>query len=243
AFAKAWEAVCGAKLQNVILQVPNGKTFLVKPLKFQGPCKSTTINIQTIWFVYCNKLALQRLKFFNSSGNHISIKNSNNVLVSHLHIQAPGDTPNTDGIDISYSSGISIFKSVIATGDDCVAMSNGSHDIKITSVTCGPGHGIREVKDMLEISSMMILGSIMLQIPLLLTIKISDVSFTRMSGTSYSEKAIVLHCSQTIGCTNIQIEQADITSSIPRGKTVSDCFNAHVKPPHSKNVPSTNNCV
>ncbi|KAL2928305.1 hypothetical protein RDABS01_028805 [Bienertia sinuspersici] len=27
-------------------------------------------------------------------------------------------------------------------GDDCVAMSNGSHDIKITSVTCGPGHGI-----------------------------------------------------------------------------------------------------
>lgn len=28
-------------------------------------------------------------------------------------------------------------------GDDCVALNGGSHDINITSVACGPGHGIR----------------------------------------------------------------------------------------------------
>lgn len=28
-------------------------------------------------------------------------------------------------------------------GDDCIALNGGSYDINITSVTCGPGHGIR----------------------------------------------------------------------------------------------------
>ena len=30
-------------------------------------------------------------------------------------------------------------------GDDCVAISAGSSVIKITGITCGPGHGIRLV--------------------------------------------------------------------------------------------------
>ncbi|KAL2928304.1 hypothetical protein RDABS01_028804, partial [Bienertia sinuspersici] len=220
------------------------------------------------------------------SGNHITIQSCNNVLVSHLHIQAPGDTPNTDGIDISFSSGISIIKSVIATGDDCVAIANESRDINITGVTCGPGHGIsigslgkgggRDTVENIHVRNCTFKGTQNgariktwqggqgyarnifyddikfdnASNPIIIdqfycpakpcsnqthAVKISDVAFRRISGTSYSKWAIVLHCSQTIGCTNIQIEQADITSSIPRGKTVSDCFNAHVKPPHSKN--------
>ena len=28
-------------------------------------------------------------------------------------------------------------------GDDCIAINTGSSDINITSVDCGPGHGIR----------------------------------------------------------------------------------------------------
>ncbi|KAL2926497.1 hypothetical protein RDABS01_019448 [Bienertia sinuspersici] len=212
--------------------------------------------VKAICLQFCNNLALRKLKFFNSSGNHITIQSCNNVLVSHLHIQAPGDTPNTDGIDISFSSGISIIKSVIATGDDCVAIANESRDINITGVTCGPGHGIsigslgkgggRDTVENIHVRNCTFKGTqngARIKTWQTHAVKISDVAFRRISGTSYSKRAIVLHCSQTIGCTNIQIEQADITSSIHRGKTVSDCFNAHVKPPHSKNVPSTNNCV
>ncbi|EXB67308.1 putative polygalacturonase [Morus notabilis] len=37
--------VCAAT-NNPTLQIPKGKTFLLMPVKFQGPCKSQNINVQ-----------------------------------------------------------------------------------------------------------------------------------------------------------------------------------------------------
>ena len=59
-----------------------------------------------------------------------------------IHIIAPKDSPNTNGIHISSSSNIQILDSTIATGDDCVSMSPSSKNINIRNVTCGSGHGI-----------------------------------------------------------------------------------------------------
>lgn len=39
AFIEAWEAACMAS-SNAVLQVPLGKTFLINPVTFLGPCKS-----------------------------------------------------------------------------------------------------------------------------------------------------------------------------------------------------------
>ncbi|GMI78703.1 hypothetical protein like AT3G15720 [Hibiscus trionum] len=48
AFNKAWGAVCSAKVGEGIatLVVPQGKTFLLSPLKFQGPCQAKSIHFQ-----------------------------------------------------------------------------------------------------------------------------------------------------------------------------------------------------
>ncbi|CAA3025464.1 probable polygalacturonase At3g15720 [Olea europaea subsp. europaea] len=45
AFVKAWKAVCQAKSTNPILYIPPKKTFKLKPLTFNGPCKSSRIYI------------------------------------------------------------------------------------------------------------------------------------------------------------------------------------------------------
>ncbi|XP_033133966.1 polygalacturonase [Brassica rapa] len=79
---------------------------------------------------------------FNSPKNHVSVYNCTNATLSNLHLIAPKDSPNSDGIDIALSNNVQIFNSSIQTGDDCVAINGGSHDINITHVTCGPGHGI-----------------------------------------------------------------------------------------------------
>ena len=78
----------------------------------------------------------------NSKNAHVYIFACKDVKFDHIHLIAPKDSPNTDGIHIGSSSNIQILDLTIATGDDCVSMSPGSKNINIKNVKCGPGHGI-----------------------------------------------------------------------------------------------------
>ncbi|XP_021800132.1 probable polygalacturonase At3g15720 [Prunus avium] len=104
--------------------------------------KARQLHHVAIHFYKCDYLQLSGLKHLDSPKAHITINNCNNVSVSNLHIIAPEDSPNTDGIDISMSTFVNIHNSTIGTGDDCIALNNGSSHINITSIVCGPGHGI-----------------------------------------------------------------------------------------------------
>ncbi|KAJ8431819.1 hypothetical protein Cgig2_027564 [Carnegiea gigantea] len=90
----------------------------------------------------CNGLRLMGLKHKDSPNAHIRISDCDNSIISNLHINAPEDSPNTDGIDISSSTHLQIHNSIIATGDDCIAIGSPASWINITRITCGPGHGI-----------------------------------------------------------------------------------------------------
>ncbi|XP_004510271.1 probable polygalacturonase At3g15720 [Cicer arietinum] len=90
----------------------------------------------------CNDLIFTNLRVTDSPGGHISINGCKNATFSHLFVDAPGTSPNTDGFDISASQNILIKNSVVSTGDDCVAVNGGSSYINVTRIVCGPGHGI-----------------------------------------------------------------------------------------------------
>ncbi|XP_020519400.1 probable polygalacturonase At2g43860 [Amborella trichopoda] len=81
----------------------------------------------------------------NGQKQHVRIDESITVFIGGLHISAPGDSPNTDGIHIQGSQHFNIENSYIATGDDCISIGDGSYDVNISQVTCGPGHGIRAI--------------------------------------------------------------------------------------------------
>ncbi|KAL8263592.1 hypothetical protein R6Q59_021722 [Mikania micrantha] len=93
-------------------------------------------------FHNCNGLFLNGLTSVNSPRNHVSINACNGATISNINIRAPWDSPNTDGIDISDSNGVNVIGGHIGTGDDCIAINGGSYNINITSLNCGPGHGI-----------------------------------------------------------------------------------------------------
>ncbi|CAN8287926.1 unnamed protein product [Cochlearia groenlandica] len=97
---------------------------------------------RTISFNESSGIVYNGITQMNSPKNHISIFNCTNATLSNIHLIAPEDSPNTDGIDIAFSNNIHIFNSSIQTGDDCVAINTGSYNINITHVACGPGHGI-----------------------------------------------------------------------------------------------------
>ncbi|XP_010468191.1 PREDICTED: probable polygalacturonase At3g15720 [Camelina sativa] len=93
-------------------------------------------------FKSCNNLRLSGLTHVDSPMAHIHINNCNYVTISSLRINAPESSPNTDGIDVGASSNVVIQDCHIATGDDCIAISSGTSNIRISGIDCGPGHGI-----------------------------------------------------------------------------------------------------
>ena len=73
--------------------------------------------VQILSFHSCNVLSVSKLNITNSPGAHIVINGCDGAKFSNLVIDSPGDSPNTDGIDISASKNILIEDSTIQAGN------------------------------------------------------------------------------------------------------------------------------
>ncbi|KAL6976089.1 endo-polygalacturonase [Sarracenia purpurea var. burkii] len=67
---------------------------------------------------------------------HIVLDNCQNVKVQGVIVLASGSSPNTDGIHMQNSSGVTIGNSRIATGDDCISIGPGNSNLTMENVTC-----------------------------------------------------------------------------------------------------------
>ncbi|KAI3706827.1 hypothetical protein L6452_24819 [Arctium lappa] len=116
-----------------------GSIWWPKSARLTGPsCNCPSM----LRFRNCDGLRVSGTTHINSPKSHIHINGCQDVQIGNLRIQAPGDSANTDGIDISDSKHVIVYHSTIQTGDDCVAIGTGTYDIHVNGVSCGPGHGI-----------------------------------------------------------------------------------------------------
>jgi len=97
---------------------------------------------QNIRFDFVTNSIVSDIQLKDSKFFHINLLKCKNLEFQHVTITAPEDSPNTDGIHIGRSSQINITNANIGTGDDCISIGDGTQDITIKQVTCGPGHGI-----------------------------------------------------------------------------------------------------
>ncbi|XP_022969117.1 exopolygalacturonase clone GBGA483-like [Cucurbita maxima] len=104
-----------------------------------GKCDSLPISLR---FYRLNNTIIRGITSTDSKFFHMNLHNCRNMTLQNIIINAPGVSPNTDGIHIGGSSGVTISNARIETGDDCVSIGDGSQQITIEKVTCGPGHGI-----------------------------------------------------------------------------------------------------
>lgn len=259
--------------QPCLQHVPNGA-------KCNGPT--------ALMFNRCNGLQLNGLTHINSPRNHITVANCKGVVVSNLQIIAPQTSPNTDGIRISSSNNVRIKNCTIGTGDDCIAISGGSSNIDITSVTCGPGHGIsigalgrggyETVEDIhvrnctlketlngvriktwqggngyartisfekikfIEVKNPIIIDQFYCPGPMTcqnktIAVQVSDISYSKIFGTSASDAVINLSCNQVNGCGNISFDYVYISSTIQGRTPYANCFNAYGRFSHAKPAP------
>lgn len=92
-----------------------------------------------------NNTVVGHITSLNSKFFHLALVHCKRFRGSKLMISAPANSPNTDGIHIDRSSNIHLSRSHIQTGDDCISIGQGNSQVTITSINCGPGHGIRYI--------------------------------------------------------------------------------------------------
>uniref|UniRef100_A0A2N9IDQ9 Uncharacterized protein n=1 Tax=Fagus sylvatica TaxID=28930 RepID=A0A2N9IDQ9_FAGSY len=290
ALSNAWKYVC-ATIGSSNVVVPAG-TYKLGLVSLKGPCKGP-IEVQVEgtlqapvdpgyfkgsdgWVVF------ERIDQFTFKNFHINLLGCKNFTFQHVTITAPGDSPNTDGIHIGRSSGINITDTNIATGDDCISMGDGSQDVTINKVTCGPGHGISigslgKYTNEEPVSGIRVIGCTLTDTtngvriktwssnptsssatdmhfkdiimnnvanPIIIDqvycpwnqckaqvpskIKLSNMSFRGIKGTSSTREAVKLVCSSGIPCEKVELADIDLVYKGPEGPATSTC--ANVKP-------------
>nr|XP_027122359.1 polygalacturonase-like [Coffea arabica] len=146
AFKHAWEAACTSTPDSSssapTMQIPSNTSFFIQPVIFRGPCRSPIINVEALEISDSDDVQITSLNFKDNPKMHLVLNNLRSVSVSTIHIDAPADSKNTDGIHITGSTDVTIDSCKIGTGDDCVSIVNGSANVRVTNIFCGPGHGI-----------------------------------------------------------------------------------------------------
>ncbi|KAL2336108.1 hypothetical protein Fmac_010554 [Flemingia macrophylla] len=93
-------------------------------------------------FNWVNNLVVSGITSVNSQLSHLVINPCNNVLVKNVKLIAPDQSPNTDGIHVERSTGVTINGCTMQTGDDCISIGDATYNLFMSNIKCGPGHGV-----------------------------------------------------------------------------------------------------
>ncbi|KAH7845399.1 hypothetical protein Vadar_001533 [Vaccinium darrowii] len=170
--------------------------------------------------LHSNNVYIRDLAFMDSPQKHIGIDRSKWVYVTNLVITASENSPNTDGIHIQRSQHVFIDHTHIATGDDCISIGDGSAYLNISSITCGPGHGIghngaKETVEHVYVSDVELRGTsngVRIKTWQKSAVEVSNVRYNHIHSTSRGEIAVEFACSETVPCRDIYMNDINLVS-------------------------------
>lgn len=103
-------------------------------------------SVRLIIATHADGFILYRITLHNSPNFHVSVNNTDGFTAWGVHLQTPtiksADTRNTDGIDPGSSTNITIAKSWLDTGDDNIAIKQGTTHISVLDNHFYNGHGM-----------------------------------------------------------------------------------------------------
>ncbi|KAG8647622.1 hypothetical protein MANES_09G089222v8 [Manihot esculenta] len=213
-----------------------------------------------IRFNFFTKGLVRDITFLNSKYFHVNVLGCEDFTFEGFKVSTPESSLNTDGIHIGRSKGVTISNAKIGTGDDCISIGDGTENLKITKVACGPGHGIsigslgkyenEDPVSRITVSDCTFTGTTNditmenVSNPIIVDqmycpwnkcnkkepskVKISDVSFKNIKGTSATALTVQLIYSSGIPCEKVELANIDLTYSGPKGPAKSECID--VKP-------------
>ncbi|XP_061367596.1 polygalacturonase-like [Gastrolobium bilobum] len=102
-------------------------------------CKKLSMNFG---FNFLKHSVIRDITTKDSKNFHVNVLGCNNFTFDGFKVTAPATSLNTDGIHIGRSIDVKVLNTNIGTGDDCISLGDGSKQITVQNVNCGPGHGI-----------------------------------------------------------------------------------------------------
>ncbi|PUZ73921.1 hypothetical protein GQ55_1G024200 [Panicum hallii var. hallii] len=136
-----FSGLAGARIQGGGVIDGSGSKWWANSCKINksNPCKPapTAVTIDS-----SRGMRVKGLRVQNAQQMHLTVYRSRNVRLAGVRIEAPEDSPNTDGIHVAESTAVTIQNCRIGTGDDCISIVNASFNIRMKNIDCGPGHGI-----------------------------------------------------------------------------------------------------
>ncbi|KAF8108799.1 hypothetical protein N665_0104s0114 [Sinapis alba] len=241
-------------------------------------CRPLAMNMG---FTFVRYSRIDGLRSINSKMGHFNLYSVENFNISGVTITAPGDSPNTDGIKIGRSKDMNIFNVTIGTGDDCIAILDGTTNLDISNIRCGPGHGISvgslgRNKDEKNVKGLTVRNSVfngttnglriktwaksvsqtlvskflyeniqMINVgnPIVIDqqycpnhqcdtsgnynshVQIKDVKYNNIWGTSATQAALMLQCSKTFPCQDVELSNIHLVYKGRGGSATAMCEN------------------
>jgi len=110
------------------------------------PKQSRYFSVRLIIATHADGFILYRVTLHNSPNFHVSVNNTDGFTAWGVHLQTPtiksADARNTDGIDPGSSTNITIAKSWIDSGDDNIAIKQGTTHMSVLNNHFYNGHGM-----------------------------------------------------------------------------------------------------
>ncbi|KAJ0079433.1 hypothetical protein Patl1_24271 [Pistacia atlantica] len=212
-------------------------------------CKQLPINIR---FDFITHGFVQNIRSLNSKQFHINVLGCNNLTFQRFYIIAPADSHNTDGIHIGRSSGINIIDSFIKTGSlgkfekeepvfgvtvkNCT-LTNTDNGVRIKTWPASTVNSASMIHfediNMINVSNPILIDQVYCpwnqcntKVPS--RVKLSNISFKKIRGTSATPIAMKLACSSGTPCEGVEV--ADIQLKyIGKGPAKSECSNIRPK--------------
>ncbi|KAM5580626.1 polygalacturonase [Rosa sericea] len=250
----------------------------------QGALGWNTYRAINVRFDYISNSIIQDITSLNSRSFHINVYACHDVTFQRVTVIAPGESSNTDGIHIARSWRINVTDTNIGTGDDCISIGDGTSQLIVTNVNCGPGHGISVGSLGKYLDEKPVYGLIIKNCTLTNTkngvriktwpgspsagfashiyfediimnnvknpiiidqnycpghsckqqaqsnVKISNVSFKNIRGSSASQVAVNLACSGSLPCVNVQLIGIDLVYSGDGDRPITSRCSNVIKP-------------
>ncbi|KAK6941524.1 Glycoside hydrolase, family 28 [Dillenia turbinata] len=212
-------------------------------------CQLLPINLK---FVAMNQTVIKDITSVNSKFFHIALVECRNFKGTEIKISAPASSPNTDGIHIERSSSVYISRSIVGSLGrylnekdvnglvvrDCI-MKETMNGIRIKTWADSPCSSSATNMTFENIVMYNVTNPIIIDqtycpytsCPSLepSRVKLRDIFFKNIRGTSSSKVAVRLECSRGIPCRNIYLEDVHLDLSSGKKHATSSCKNVKAK--------------